>query len=113
MAKRETPTNTDDVIDSRDVIAAIESGNLDPEEQAALEKLAEEGSGSPDWTYGETLIRDSHFEDYAQELAEETGMLKEAQDWPLRHIDWEAAADELKLDYMSVDFDGVDYWIRA
>lgn len=110
---RGTPTNSDNVIDSRDVIDAIENGDLEGEELKALEDLAEEAEGSPDWPHGETLIRDSYFEDYARELAEDTGMVKGNEDWPLRHIDWEAAADELKGDYFSVDFDGVDYWIRS
>jgi len=112
MAAPRIPTNRDDVIDSRDVIAAIDWLDEDDEDRKALEALAEEAEGSPDWQHGETLIRDSHFEEYAEELARDTGMLEGANDWPLRHIDWEAAADELKEDYFSVDFDGVEYWIR-
>lgn len=110
---RDLPSNHDDVIDSRDIIEAIDSGDLDEDDQKAFEALAKEAEGSPDWEHGETLIRDSYFEDYARELAEDTGMVKGDEDWPLRHIDWEAAADELKNDYFSVDFDGVEYWIRS
>lgn len=112
-------SNSDNVIDSRDVIENIKNleDTEDPEEQEeleALQALADEAEGSPDWEHGETLIRDSYFEDYARELAEDTGMVKGNEDWwPLRHIDWEAAADELKQDYFSVDFDGVEYWIRS
>lgn len=111
-------SNRDDVIDSRDVIERLEEldGSDEPEEveeREALEKLAEEAEGSPDWTYGETLIRDSYFEDYARELAEDSGMIKGDESWPLNCIDWERAADELKADYFSVDFDGVEYWIRS
>lgn len=110
---RDLPSNRDDVIDSRDIIEAIDSGDLDEDDQKAFEELAKEGEGSPDWPHGETLIRDSYFEDYARQLAEDTGMLKGDEEWPLRHIDWEAAAGELKQDYFSVDFDGVEYWIRS
>ena len=28
-------------------------------------------------------------------------------------IDWAQAARELRMDYTSVDFDGVTYWIRS
>jgi tetrahydromethanopterin S-methyltransferase subunit B len=152
-----TISNSDDVIDSRDVIeriAELESERqdltdalttaqteyfdtlesrtddakqtLDDAQQAldewdeengaelkALQALADEASGSPDWKYGETLIRDSYFEEYAQELAEDIGAIKTDASWPNNHIDWEAAADALKQDYMSVEFDGVEYWIRA
>jgi hypothetical protein len=116
------PSSSDNVIDSRDIITRIEELEAEDAqdmteeltaELATLKALAEEAAGSPDWTYGETLIRDSYFEDYAQELAEDCGMLKDATSWPLTCIDWEQAARELKYDYFSVDFDGVDYWIRS
>jgi hypothetical protein len=141
-------SNSDDVIDSRDIIARIEelesglqegydkeesedkptfedwldeiicNGDYDfpvddAKEYQILKSLADEAEGSPDWTYGETLIRESYFEDYARELAEDIGAIDPKANWPLNHIDWEAAADELKGDYMEVDFDGVSYYIRA
>lgn len=84
----------------------------DLQELKALEALADEASQSPDWDYGETLIRDSYFVEYAQELAEECDMIPDNLSWPLTCIDWEQAANELKYDYMAVDFDGVTYWIR-
>lgn len=83
------------------------------EELSNLLALQEEASGSSDWTYGETLIRDSYFQEYAQELAEDIGAINKQATWPNNCIDWERAADELKQDYFSVDFDGVDYWIRS
>lgn len=110
---RDLPSNRDDVIDSRDIIDAIESGDLDEDDQKAFEELAKEAEGSADWEHGETLIRDSYFEDYARELAEDTGMIKGDESWPLNCIDWKEAAEQLQQDYTSVDFDGVDYWIRS
>lgn len=114
------PTNSDDVIDSREIIERIEDLEADEErdedEQEELETLlalASEGEQSADWNYGETLIRDSYFEEYAQELAEDIGAIAGDNAWPLYCIDWERAARELQQDYMSVDFGGVDYWIRA
>ena len=128
--------NTQDVIDSRDVIARIESlrgereeyqgrdlteplteswAQANPDEAAeltALESLAEEASGyAPDWEYGAALIRDSYFTDYAQELLEDCGDLP--KDLPhYIHIDWEATARNIRMDYTAVEFDGVTYWIR-
>lgn len=126
------PSNSDDAIDSRDVIARIAeledmheppeddgsegSDGLDDDERAelaALKALAEEGEGLADWRYGETLIRDSYFEDYARELAEDIGALEKCDHWPATCIDWERAARELQMDYTSIDFDGVTYWARA
>lgn len=83
------------------------------EELAALEKLAEDASNyAADWGYGETLIRDSYFEEYAQQLAEDIGAINADATWPNNCIDWECAARELQSDYTAVDFDGVTYWIR-
>jgi hypothetical protein len=131
-------SNRDDVIDSRDVIARIEElreeiegiegedfdagkvgGPDDPvstelrDELAALEALADEASNyAADWTHGETLIRESYFVQYAQELADDIGAIDRNAKWPLSCIDWDKAANELKADYTEVDYDGVSYWIR-
>lgn len=147
---RNPPTNSDDIIDSRDVIAriaelkgeraalaeAVEDAQADDtsevaakirdaaadlhlwdeenaDELRALKSLAEEGEGSPDWSHGETLIRASYFETYAQELADDIGAIPNNASWPLTCIDWDRAAHELKMDYFTVTFDGVDYLIRS
>lgn len=79
----------------------------------ALEKLADKASGyAPDWEYGEVLIRDSYFQDYAEQLAEDIGAINADAAWPNNCIDWERAARELQYDYTAVDFDGVTYWVR-
>ena len=114
-------TNSEDVIDSRDVIERIEYLEADEEELdeydkdelAKLRALAEEGEDyAADWKYGEQLIRATYFEEYARQLAEDIGAVNSEADWPNNCIDWEQAASELEMDYTSIDFDGVDYWIR-
>lgn len=123
-----TIDNTDDLIDSREVIArieeltderdaAIDAGeDFDEDsakELAALEALASEAEGyCSDWKYGETLIRDSYFRDYAMQLAEDIGAMKDNAQWPHTCIDWDQAARELQMDYTAVEFDGVTYWTR-
>lgn len=129
----------DDIIDSRDVIERIEElraewdeatgdhwedyalsgddwavglGEDGAEELEQLMSLQEQAEGYSDWLYGATLIRDSYFEDYARQLAEDIGAIDEDARWPACHIDWSAAADSLQMDYTSVDFAGVTYWIR-
>ncbi|MDD3885135.1 MAG: hypothetical protein PHW66_09450 [Gallionella sp.] len=144
---RDAPSNIDDVIDSRDVIARIEeleselqdeyeAESEEPantfeewvdaaaandthtlqdaaEELKTLKSLADQGEGYGDWEHGETLIRESYFQDYAQELAEDCGMIPKDLAWPCTCIDWEQACRELKMDYTEVDFDGVSYFMRA
>lgn len=128
---RTAPSNRDDVIDSRDVIERIEelegeleglesledaaTASLEDEwaELKALKALADEASGyADDWEYGAALVRDSHFKDYAMELADEIGAIPAGLNWPMTCIDWDQAARELQMDYTQVDFDGVAYWVR-
>jgi hypothetical protein len=118
---------SEDMIDLRDVIARVEEleqeieqeGDLMVfEEMAKLTALLDECKGlggdeewRDDW-YPATLIKDSYFETYAQELADEIGVVDPAASWPLTCIDWEQAARELQMDYTSVEFDGNTYWTR-
>lgn len=147
--RRHAPSNSDDVIDSRDIIRRIEDlesdrdtweindpaapddenapmvsdtdesraawaieNEDDAEELRILKALAEEGEGYGDWNHGETLIRDSYFETYAQQFAEDIGALEGCDTWPATCIDWERAARELQQDYTSIEYDGETYWIR-
>lgn len=83
-------TNDADVLDSRDIIDRIEElqGRKDDEEQtdplneeeadelAALVALAEEAEGyADDWRHGATLIRETYFTDYTEELLQDIGDL--------------------------------------
>jgi len=83
------------------------------EELNKLQALEDECNWG-DWKYGTPLIRDDYFEDYAQELAEDCGDYDSRNvRWPYTCIDWKMAADELKMDYTSVEFDGETFWLRS
>ncbi len=119
MKNTDTITNSEDTIDSRDIIARIEylREKVDCDEDEigelnTLERLAEQGERADDWEHGEQLIRDSYFKNHAQELAEDCDMIPKDARWPMTCIDWDQAARELQMDYFSVDFDGETYWIR-
>lgn len=82
-------------------------------ELQALRALAQEASAyAEDWEYGETLVRDSYFKEYAMEFADDIGAVNWEASWPNTCIDWDQAARELQIDYSAVEFDGVTYWIR-
>lgn len=99
--------------DLREAEAWEENNPDDAEELAALIAFRDEMKGyCSDWDSGETLIRDSYFEDYARELAEDIGAIPDDAKWPCNCIDWEKAARELQMDYTSAEFDGVTYWAR-
>lgn len=127
-------SNADDIIDVRAIIERVEeledivpnseaedAGEYQEEHEelatltSLLDDLRDVGGGDHQWKgdwYPVTLIRESYFKDYAQELAEDIGAIPADAGWPARCIDWDQAARELRMDYTSVEFDGVTYWTR-
>lgn len=75
-----------------------------------LKAIIDELGPSDDISY---LISDSHFEDYARELAKDIGAISGTEGWPQSYIDWEQAARELQHDYTSIEIEGTTYWGRA
>jgi len=59
------------------------------------------------------MIHDRYFKDYAKQMADDIGAIDSEAGWPACHIDWEAAADSLQMDYTEVEFGGHTYWWRA
>lgn len=107
-----------DFIDSRDIIERINylANTEDPDELEELETLIafrdEVSPYASDWEYGETIVADDYFTEYARQMAEDIGAIDRDAEWPARHIDWDAAADELKQDYSEIDYDGRTWWTR-
>lgn len=118
-------SNSADLVDVRDIIARFEELDADDErdldddqEHVELGSLLEELSGNGgdeqwrgDW-YPVTLIRETYFTEYAQDLAEDCFEYTNDNSWPYSHIDWEAAAADLQQDYTSIEYAGVTYWYR-
>lgn len=122
---------TDDILDSRDIEARIEdlqernevaedgsvsTDPLDDDEKAeltALQAFRDEAEVyCSDWKHGETLIKDSYFKEYAQELADDIGAISKGASWPNNCIDWDEAARQLQEDYTSAELMGETYWFR-
>mgnify|MGYP006892914985 FL=1 len=128
-----------DVIDVRDIIARVlelrgerdeyndEMGSPDawdgvpdgePEELALLEDIRAglAGYGGDEKFEGDRypaqLIADSYFQEYAQNLAEDCGMVDTNARWPMSCIDWEQAALELQMDYNYIQIHDSSYWYR-
>src|SRR5690349_10800114 len=103
---------TAEILDSRDLIEWLDDYEEDdPDNDPSDIAIADEiirlrNEGIVDWEYGATLIRDDYFTEYAQELAEDIGAVDPNASWPLSYIDWGAAANALKQDYMDVSFLG-------
>lgn len=99
-----------------------EEAEIDPSDDAkelkCLKELADNMENECEWESGTGLIRESYFEDYARQTAEDCGLLENCDKWPATCIDWEKAADELKQDYSTVTFkdedgEGIDYYYRS
>lgn len=59
------------------------------------------------------FIAEDGFVDYAEEFAYDIGRIDgNMNEWPYNHIDWDAAADELKYDFSEVEWQGETYLFR-
>lgn len=85
-------------------------GKDEEEELDELETIESEVSG---FRHGETMIDERDFTEYAEQLADDLGYTDGDAKWPFTHIDWEAAAEELKQDYITITYQGTDYYVRA
>tara|TARA_A100001011_G_scaffold388093_1_gene467064 strand:- start:1755 stop:2102 length:348 start_codon:yes stop_codon:yes gene_type:complete len=107
------PTNTDDVIDSRDILDYIEENkdDRDFELENLVKKYCDECSeyeeGLKNLEFGVTFIRDSYFEDYMWDYFLQFNQVDEALEC---YIDIEAFARDQQYGYDYINFDGVDYW---
>lgn len=102
----------EEVQKAADDINEWDDDNLD--ELEVLREANEQGENyAPDWTYGETVIDERYFEEYAKELAYDIGALRGNEQWPHNHIDWEAAASELLNDYTEIDIGDRTYLVRS
>lgn len=84
----------------------------DAEELQQLLAFKDEVGNDDEWDCGISFIRESYFEDYARDLAEDIGAISSDAQWPATCIDWERAASELQMDYSAVEYDGITYYYR-
>jgi hypothetical protein len=125
--------NSQDVMDSRDVIEALEEMESDFEdwkadfdedppgdeeypdweELVALRNFVEQASCVDDWEYGVSIIHEDYFTEYCKEMLADIGEIPKDLPWYIEsNLNWDGVADDLKADYIEVDFNGVTYYIR-
>jgi len=110
--------NAEDILDSRDIqeridelqkIDQAEIDEYDTEELNLLLKIKDAVGDDESWAFGITFIRDSYFEEDAEEFAYDCmGIDRNGQ--MTMYVDWSRFAEDRKVDFQSVDFDGVEYW---
>jgi hypothetical protein len=116
-----------DILDTRDLQDRMDEIEMDLEtlemtqdERQALEeelkaiqtvKEEVEGYSGDDWRDGVQLISMDYFSDYCQELLEDCGEIP--RNLPAYIvIDWDETAENLRVDYTEVDFQGTTYLFR-
>lgn len=74
-----------------------------------------------DWLNGVTLVRDDYFLQHAMAIAADQMVTADQaiaanqadlNSWPLKFINWDLAAEDLKKRYAFIDYDGVSYWVK-
>lgn len=110
------------ILDVRDLIEIYEElelndNNLD--EFISLKELLNELKGyggdeewRGDW-YPITLISEYEFSDYCRELLEDCGEIPTGLPWYIEsNINWDGVADDIKIDYSEVEYNGLTYYYR-
>lgn len=117
-------TLSEDIIDSRDLIARIEFLEYiledndafeveTEEEREELKKLKEFAAGFEgygDFEHGESIISGEYFVEYTKQLITDCGYIsKDMPSFISDNIDWEGVAEDIKVDYMEHN----GYYMRA
>ena len=85
---------------------------LDEERLADLLDLEDElGDLRTGHAQNAQMIAARDFVEFAQYFAADIGA--ESNEWPYDSIDWQAAAEQLEMDYTAVEFDGKDWLVRV
>lgn len=141
-------TNTQDIIDSRDIIKRIEElegffdtcqhcgegqdielaektnkcsdceqellEDLEIEELADLQDVFNQAEGCGAFNHGESLIHESYFVEYCEELCCDIGDIPGDLPWYIAsNIEWDGVANDIKADYMEINLGGASYFMRA
>ena len=110
------------VLEVRDGVEAVRAwaGDMELEnqfdrfedERDLWNTVVNEGEGYGDFMHGVTLVHEDHFEDHARDLAEDTGLIDREASWPHTCIDWEQAANELRMDYTEIEIENETFLYR-
>lgn len=74
---------------------------------------AELSDYSSDFEYGEAIIREDYFTQYAEDFCKDCGLVPSDLSSLIEdNLDWDGIAEDLKQDYTSVEYDGDTYYIR-
>ena len=104
--------NTDDLRKRLEELEELADAEISDDDDLEREGLRAMEGGIADWLYGETLIPEDAFTDYARDLASDIGAIADDAHWPATCIDWDRAADQLRTDYTEFEYRGETYLVR-
>jgi len=64
------------------------------------------------YSRGESLINEDYWVDYVRQMAEDIDGI-DTNNWPYDHINWDAAAEALRMDYTTITWRGQDFYVRS
>lgn len=100
----------EDILSEEEEIQSWKEDWEDELEQIEEINKIEDSIGS-EFDYGCTLVSEDYWEDYVEDLLVEIGYLpKDLPSWI--EIDWEATANNVKVDYIEVEYQGQTYYGR-
>lgn len=65
----------------------------------------------PEWYDGNALIHESYWVEYVQDLLEDTGDVPSDLPWYIV-VDWVSTAENIAVDYSTIEYDGSTYYYR-
>ena len=103
----------DDVFESEEEKNSLQSYlNEITEEFDTLNSVKEEWGHDPSFEDGILFVREDCFSDYTETLVYDYVIYDELPCWISAHIDWQAVADEILVDYQSIELNGTTYYGR-
>lgn len=106
----EAETYEDILFAEEEIQSWVEGFEDELKEVEAIDDL--ENEVGSEFSYGVALIREKDFEDYCEELVKDCGYISD--DFPSWiEIDWTETADNMRVDYAEVEFQGDTYLYRA
>lgn len=108
---KDTTEDFDDILFEEEEVQSWKEGWLDEiEEITDIEKLKDEFD-SEKWKFGIYFIEENDFEETCKEDVKDCGYI--SRDFPSWiEIDWEATANNMRQDYLEVEFRGETYLYR-
>lgn len=96
------------------LLELAEKQELDEDDARTLAQIIDlDTQLSGDLQQDAILIRSCDFPEYAEQFAHDIGAISDDYSWPNCHIDWEAAASSLAMDYFEVQYAGETYLTRG